>query len=70
MSDSRAINYFRYILTMLLVALGFNVSEVITDPVGALTREIREVRAKLDLIDKLDDRLQNIERVVYARLDQ
>ena len=70
MSDSRAINYFRYILTMLLVALGFNVSEVITDPVGALTREIREVRAKLDLIDKLDDRLQNIERVVYAKLDR
>ena len=70
MSDSRAINYFRYILTMLLVALGFNVSEVITDPVGSLTREIREVRAKLDLIDKLDDRLQNIERVVYARLDR
>ena len=70
MSDSRAINYFRYILTMLLVALGFNVSEVITDPVGALTREIREVRAKLDLIDKLDDRLQNIERVVYAKLDK
>lgn len=67
MSDTSAVTHIRYILACVLLALGFNVTDAILDPIGSLTREVKEVRAKLDKIDTLDDRLKSIEAVVYAK---
>lgn len=50
-TESKLLNWGKGILTALLILAGVNGAQVYTDPVGALTTEIKTVRAQIQSIE-------------------
>lgn len=62
--DQKLGNYGRYIIGALLVLMGFNGKDLMTDPIGSVRTEVAKLSAKFDKIDEIDKKMIDVNKLI------